>query len=60
MGADYDTIYRQVNPRRFPFSPFERQIELRDLWPDEQENFRKVVDAALANPAPPVKETEKS
>lgn len=44
---DYDEIYRKANPRRFPYSPFERQRELRDLWPDLQEDFRRVVDAAI-------------
>lgn len=41
---DYDEIYRTMHPRRFPFNPFERQRELRDLWPDEQRQFRKMVD----------------
>jgi len=45
--ADYDAIYRHTNPKTFPLAPYERQMELRDLWPDEQEKFRRVVDAAL-------------
>lgn len=44
--VDYDAIYRRAHPRRFPFSPYERQMQLRDLWPSEQEKFRRIVDAA--------------
>lgn len=42
---DYDETYRAMHPKLFPFSPWERQRELRDLWPDEQAKFRKMVDA---------------
>lgn len=47
----YDKIYRRANPKLFPYSPYERQPELRDLWPSEQEKFKRVVDAALAREA---------
>ena len=45
--VDYDKAYRLAHPRMFPFSPWERQRELSNLWPSEQEKFRKIVDAAL-------------
>lgn len=44
---DYERIYRRLHPRRFPYSPFETQRELRDLWPVEQKKFRHMVDAIL-------------
>lgn len=48
MGAvmtDYDSIYRKMHPPMFPFSPYERRRELRDLWPAEQQKFKRMVDA---------------
>lgn len=45
--TDYDAIYRKANPRRFPYSPHEKQRELRDLWPNLQEEFRRTVDATI-------------
>lgn len=33
------------HPRQFLHSLFERQLELNDLWPSDQEKFRKDVDA---------------
>lgn len=44
-AMDYDAAYRAAHPRLFPFSPYERQRELRDLWPSEQAKFRRIVDA---------------
>lgn len=44
MSRDYDAIYRRMNPRLFPYSPWERQKELRDLWPSEQSKVRKQID----------------
>lgn len=44
--SDYDAAYRRAHPRLFPYSPWERQKELSDLWPSEQKKFRDVVDAA--------------
>jgi hypothetical protein len=43
----YDKIYRRMHPRQFPYSAFERQSELSDLWPAEQTRFRKMVDATV-------------
>ncbi len=42
----YEQVYRDLHPRTFPLSPWERQRELRDLWPAEQQKFRDMVDAA--------------
>jgi hypothetical protein len=45
MATDtYERIYRETHPRIFPYSPWERQLELRDLWPSEQQKFRNHVD----------------
>jgi hypothetical protein len=45
--VDYAAIYRKANPKRFFFSPYEKQRELSDLWPDLQEEFKRTVDATL-------------
>lgn len=45
---NYHAIYRKAHPPHFPHSPYERRLELSDLWPSEQENFIRIVDAALA------------
>jgi len=45
---DYDALYRKLHPRSMPFSPYERQRELRDLWPVDQQKFRDFVDAVLS------------
>lgn len=45
--TDYERIYRRLNPRTFPYSPYERQRELSDLWPREQQKFRDMVDTIL-------------
>ncbi len=50
--ALYDSLYRKLHPRMFPHSPWERQRELRDLWPAEQMEFRKMVDNILAKREP--------
>lgn len=42
--TDYDQIYRDLHPITFPWSPYDRQLELRDLWPSDQERFRKKID----------------
>lgn len=52
---DYDNLYRKLNPRRFPYSPWERQRELNDLWPQDQELFRRLVDGV----ALPIEDDEK-
>lgn len=44
---DYAQAYRDLHPRQFPFSPWERQMELRDLWPADQERFRETVRGIL-------------
>lgn len=31
-----EQVFRRENPRRFPFSPWGKQLELRDLWPSDQ------------------------
>lgn len=41
----YDRVYREMNPRIFPYSPWERQRQLCDLWPSEQKKFKDMVDA---------------
>lgn len=43
----YDTIFRHLHPRVFPYSSRERQRELRDLRPSEQEKFKRQVDATI-------------
>lgn len=45
--TDYDAIYRRLHPRSHPFSPHERQRELRDLWPCDQKGFRDMVDTVM-------------
>ena len=37
--SEAEKIYRRMHPREFPYSPWGRQLELRDLWPDEQQKF---------------------
>ncbi len=49
---DYDAIYRRLNPKVFPYSPWERQRELRDLWPSDRERFKQMVRDVLS-PTPP-------
>lgn len=44
---DYDQIYRELHPRQFPHSPYEKQRELRNLWPSEQEKFKQEIDVVL-------------
>ena len=46
--VDYDRIYRRLHPKTFPFSPYERQLELSDLWGANQEKFRREVNAILS------------
>jgi hypothetical protein len=41
---DYGALYRKANPKTMPFSIHERQRELRDLWPIDQQKFRDQVD----------------
>ena len=43
--SDYERAYRKLHPRTFPLSPCERQRELSDLWPADQDRFRQMVDA---------------
>jgi len=43
--TDYAAIYRKANPKAMPFSIHERQRELSDLWPVDQEKFKRIVDA---------------
>lgn len=45
----YERLYRRMHPKRFPYSPWERQRELHDLWPVDQRAFRQVVDAVLTD-----------
>jgi hypothetical protein len=45
---DFERAYRIANPKFCPLSPHERQAELSDLWPSEQEKFKKNCKAALA------------
>jgi hypothetical protein len=40
---DAAAIYRRLHPRAFQFSPWERQMELRDLWPSDQREFREMI-----------------
>lgn len=46
---DYDAIYRDLHPPRFPFSPYERRQRLSDLWESDQEDFKRKVDKVLAH-----------
>lgn len=43
----YARTFRRLHPRRSPYSPYERQRELSDLWPRDQQRFRETVDAVL-------------
>lgn len=47
MTPDYEAIYRRANPPLVWPCPHSRQPELRDLWPCDQEAFKRMVDAAL-------------
>lgn len=40
---EYAAAYRRAHLRRSPYSPWERQQELSDLWPSDQEAFRELV-----------------
>lgn len=42
---DYDAIFRRLHPSPAPYSPHFRPLELRDLWPVDQEKFKREVDA---------------
>jgi len=42
-----EKLYRKEHPREFPFSPYERQRELSDLWPQDQANYVNRVEAFL-------------
>ena len=48
MTVNYDKIYVKAHPPRFPYSPHAKQRQLKDLWPSEQEKFKRIVDAALS------------
>ena len=43
--TDYEAIFRKLHPRSMPWSPWGRQLELRDLDEAEQEKFKRTVDA---------------
>lgn len=47
IPVDYETIYRRLHPRTHPFSPYEVQRQLRDLWESDQQRFRDQVDKIL-------------
>jgi hypothetical protein len=46
-APDYDAIYRKANPRTMPYNIHCRQPELSNLWPIDQQKFKRIVDAAL-------------
>jgi len=51
----YTRWYRRLNPKRMPYNIDERQAELSDLWPADQQRFRDMVDAlspSLESPQP--------
>lgn len=39
-----EQTYRKEHPRMFPHSPWERQMELSDLWPRDQDAYVKRVE----------------
>lgn len=45
--VDYEAIYRRMHPKRMPYSAYEPQLELRNLWPRDQAEFKRQIDAAL-------------
>lgn len=45
--VDYEEIYRKLNPKANLYSPWKRQRELKDLWPEQQEAFKIKVDTIL-------------
>jgi len=47
MTIDYEQIYKQTHPKACPLSPWERQRQLSDLWPCDQQKFKDVVDVIL-------------
>lgn len=49
-APDYAKIYRRLNPRKHPYSPYEPQRQLTDLWPSEQEKFKRMIDTILREP----------
>lgn len=51
LKPDYEAIYRAANPPVILGCPFGKPRGLHDLWPADQEAFKRVVDATLA-PAP--------
>ena len=46
-----ERAYRDLHPPMFPYSPWERKMELRDLWPSEQAKFVRTVSASLRSRA---------
>ena len=44
---EYERIFRRMHPRTDPTSPYERQRELRNLWPADQQKFIQEVDAVI-------------
>ena len=46
---EYAEIYRRMRPKMFPYSPYERQMELSDRWPADQEQIKREIDAARAS-----------
>jgi hypothetical protein len=43
----YEEIFRRLHPRRVRYSRAPR-LELRDLWPADQEKFKREIDAVRA------------
>lgn len=39
-----EKIYRELHPRSFPYCSYEKQMELSDLWPCEQEGFKRMIE----------------
>lgn len=43
---EYEATYRKLHPRGMTTAPYsERQRQLTDLWPRDQEEFKRMVDA---------------
>ena len=49
-----EELFRREHPKSCPWSPWERQMELRDLWPADQEAYIRRVEQMirLTWPAP--------
>lgn len=43
-----------LGPNPFPYSPYGRRPQLSDLWPCDQEKYRRMADAVISAPDEPL------